>query len=132
MRDLRAARDRPRAGREDVTVRRARWRERGDVAEEDGYSRNAGRRGGEVVRRARGDQILASDVVRVLAGSRGGHQFMPVGALELKGLAEPLTAWDVAWSRDEARVGIPSRPPQGRGAGACVGRDDELEAVVTA
>jgi class 3 adenylate cyclase len=37
-------------------------------------------------------QILVSDVVRLLAGSRGGHSFSVVGSLELKGLTEPLSA----------------------------------------
>jgi len=39
---------------------------------------------------ARGGQILAAEVVRVLAGGRGGHRFSAAGALELKGLV--LTA----------------------------------------
>ena len=89
----------------------------GDVAEEDGdYHGTPVVEAARLCDVARGDQILASDVVRVLAGSRGGHQFVPVGALELKGLAEPLTAWDVAWSRDEATRGDPVAPPRGRGA----------------
>ena len=46
---------------------------------------------------AEGDQILASDVVTVLAGSRCRDMFTPVGALSLKGLAGPVTAWEVAW-----------------------------------
>src|SRR5262245_50507056 len=45
-------------------------------------------------------QILTSDVVRILAGSRGGHRFEPVGALELKGLAAPLDASEVVWEGD--------------------------------
>lgn len=105
----------------------------GDVSEEDGDFH-----GTPVVEAARlcnaasGDQILAADVVRVLAGSRGGHQFVPVGALELKGLAEPLTAWEIVWSRDEGRVDVPSRLGEVAARGACVGRDEELEAAVTA
>lgn len=35
-------------------------------------------------------QTLVSELVRGLVGSRGGHQFRSVGALALKGLAEPL------------------------------------------
>ncbi len=42
-------------------------------------------------------QILVSDVVRLLAGSRGGHRFTSVGTVELKGIAEPLGASEVAW-----------------------------------
>jgi tetratricopeptide (TPR) repeat protein len=40
--------------------------------------------------------ILASAVVRALAGSRGGHRFDPVGTLTLKGL-EPIEAFQVRW-----------------------------------
>src|SRR5438132_2813569 len=47
--------------------------------------------------RAEGGQILASEVVRLLAGSAGGHEFTPVGALELKGLPAPVSACQVAW-----------------------------------
>src|SRR5215467_5733754 len=46
---------------------------------------------------AEGGQILAADIVRVLARGRGGHAFAPVGALALKGLPEPLTAHAVGW-----------------------------------
>src|SRR5438105_10479514 len=46
---------------------------------------------------ARGGQILTTDVVRWLASSAGGHEFMPVGTLELKGLPAPVPACEVAW-----------------------------------
>lgn len=45
---------------------------------------------------ADGGQILAADVVRILAGSRGGHHFVPLGELDLKGLP-PLATVEVAW-----------------------------------
>jgi len=47
---------------------------------------------------AHGGQILVADVVCTLAGTRGGHSFRSVGALELKGLAQPLPASEVDWS----------------------------------
>lgn len=43
-------------------------------------------------------QILVSEVVRLLAGTRGGHEFRPMGAMELKGLAQPLDVSEVAWT----------------------------------
>lgn len=46
---------------------------------------------------AEADSILCSDVVRILAGSRAEVELEPVGALDLKGLPAPLTAWSVAW-----------------------------------
>lgn len=48
---------------------------------------------------APGGHIYAADVVRILAGSRGGHTFMPLGELELKGLA-PLASVEVVWAPD--------------------------------
>jgi len=51
---------------------------------------------------ARGGQILAAEVVRILAGGRGGHRFSPAGALELKGLPEALPTVEVDWAPDSA------------------------------
>ena len=56
---------------------------------------------------AEGGQILVSEVVRLLAGSRGTHRYQPVGPLELKGLTEPLAAAEVAWEAEPA-VGLPT------------------------
>ena len=54
-------------------------------------------------------QILVSDVVRVLAGSRGSHRFRTCGTLELRGLVEPLGVSEVAWEpeADDATVPLP-------------------------
>jgi class 3 adenylate cyclase len=52
---------------------------------------------------ARGAQILSSELVRALAGTRGGHQFTPVGALQLKGLPLPLPTLEVEWELDDWR-----------------------------
>ena len=41
--------------------------------------------------------ILASALVRSLAGSRGSHHFEPVGTLMLKGLPQPVEAFRVVW-----------------------------------
>ncbi len=42
--------------------------------------------------------ILASELVRMLAGSRTDIQFSPAGPFELKGLPGPVAAYEVAWS----------------------------------
>ena len=47
--------------------------------------------------------VLTSDVVRVLAGTRGGHRFAPIGNVSLKGLGE-VAAWEVVWERDPAAL----------------------------
>lgn len=46
---------------------------------------------------AGGDQILAADVVRLLARQRAGTSFQPAGELALKGLSEPLSSCVVLW-----------------------------------
>jgi class 3 adenylate cyclase/pimeloyl-ACP methyl ester carboxylesterase len=46
---------------------------------------------------AQGGQILASDLIRRLVGSRGAHTFRDLGSLALKGAVEPLAAYEVTW-----------------------------------
>ena len=59
--------------------------------------------------RASGGQILVKEIVAHLAGGRAGDAFKPVGALELKGLPEPLATVEVAWEPLGAEAGFPSR-----------------------
>lgn len=47
--------------------------------------------------KAAGGEILATDVVRLLARSRGGFDLESVGLLELKGLEEPVEGFLVRW-----------------------------------
>jgi class 3 adenylate cyclase/tetratricopeptide (TPR) repeat protein len=47
--------------------------------------------------RAEGGQILVDDLVRGLARGRSELSFRLVGELELKGLSEPVTAYEVPW-----------------------------------
>jgi class 3 adenylate cyclase len=47
--------------------------------------------------RAQPGQCLSSDVVRALVGSRGEHRFEPLGILQLKGFATPVSVYDVKW-----------------------------------
>ena len=42
-------------------------------------------------------QILCSELVRLVAGSRGGHVFASLGDLTLKGLGGPLPSCEVHW-----------------------------------
>jgi predicted ATPase/class 3 adenylate cyclase len=58
---------------------------------------------------ANGGQILASDLVRALAGSRSEFELRPLGERELKGLPAPIAICDVEWrvARDEARLPLP-------------------------
>ncbi|CAN5667085.1 hypothetical protein BH10ACT2_BH10ACT2_18280 [soil metagenome] len=43
-------------------------------------------------------QILVSEVVRLLSGTRGGHDFISLGAMELKGLNQPVDVSEVTWT----------------------------------
>ena len=56
---------------------------------------------------ARPAQILATDLVRAVVGSRGGFDFSPVGALVLKGFPEPVASCEVAW---EPELALPECP----------------------
>jgi class 3 adenylate cyclase len=42
-------------------------------------------------------QILCASLVRTLAHGRGAHEFRPAGAIEVKGLDQPLEADEVVW-----------------------------------
>jgi class 3 adenylate cyclase len=47
---------------------------------------------------ATGGQILATELVRALAGTRGGYTFEPLGPVALKGFPDPVPVVAVAWS----------------------------------
>lgn len=78
-------------------------------------------------------RIVVSEVVRLLAGSRGGHDFEPLGTLELKGLG-PLAAYEVRWA-PAAAASAPRLPPalaNPDGTFPIVGRIHEREQLATA
>ena len=75
-------------------------------------------------------QILVSDVVRLLAGTRAEHPFEPVGSLQLKGLPEPVAVSHVRWSHG-AELALPA-PLAALGRGPFVGRQDLLAALEAA
>src|SRR4051794_38457297 len=69
----------------------------GDCVEEDGdYFGEPVIQAARLCAKAEDGQILAPDVVRVLA-PRGRHEFTPIGELDLKGLPEPFAAVEVVW-----------------------------------
>ena len=77
--------------------------------------------------RAAPDQVLVSDVVRSLAGTRGGHEYKPVGLLELKGLAEPVAAAEVSWEPVGGWNGELPGPLKTADQLPCVGRLEQAE-----
>lgn len=85
--------------------------------------------------KAAGGQIMASELVAALVGSRGGYRFRPLGSLGLKGLAQPVPAVEVEWAEpDLAPAGAEPRPapvdPERR-RGVLIGRDRELSLLRT-
>ena len=74
-------------------------------------------------------QILCSALVRAMTGSRAGVTFTDLGALELKGLADPVPACEVAWEplTEAAAAAAVPLPSVVTGVGRIfVGRDEEF------
>jgi len=46
---------------------------------------------------AEGGQIVVNALVRQLGGARDGHRFRALGGLELKGISEPVHAFELQW-----------------------------------
>jgi class 3 adenylate cyclase/tetratricopeptide (TPR) repeat protein len=111
----------------------------GEVTEEDGdYFGDAVVEAARLCAAASPDEILATDVVRLLAGRRAGVEFRAVGDLELKGLPEPVATVAVAWhplddgtGPQPALVPLPARLV-GRGAFGFVGRRHEQVTIAEA
>ena len=76
---------------------------------------------------ADGGQILASELLWALVGSRGSFGFRSCGPIALKGLSEPLPACEIVWEpAAERRVALPA-PFLVHQPAPLVGRDAELE-----
>jgi len=76
-------------------------------------------------------EILASDLVRAMAGRRSAHQFEPRGALRLKGLPEAVSVVAIAWEPlEDLAVAGDAIPLQARLAytpsTGVIGRDSEF------
>ncbi len=84
--------------------------------------------------KAEGGEILATEVVRMLARSRSKVVLEPVGALELKGLDEPVETYRVVWSPIDPSLARPPMPARLASAvtATFVGRGDEYEQLVNA
>jgi class 3 adenylate cyclase/tetratricopeptide (TPR) repeat protein len=67
---------------------------------------------------AQGGQIVVNALVRQLAGSRDGHSFQSLGGLGLKGISEPVQAFELQWEpASGGGIALPQRlrelPPTG-------------------
>lgn len=85
---------------------------------------------------AEGGQILTTEVLADLVGTRGGFKFRPMGRLPLKGLPRKVAAVAVEWTTPELEPlhrNLPERAPARRRRGSgnrglrLVGRAGELE-----
>jgi class 3 adenylate cyclase/tetratricopeptide (TPR) repeat protein len=79
-----------------------------------------------------GGQILVTEMVRTLAGTRGDQRYEPRGAVELKGLPDPVTISEAIW-QPVADTGLPLPPrlqvPHGI---AFVGRETQADTLAQA
>ena len=80
------------------------------------------------------DQILISDLVGALAGSRAAHPITSLGTRELKGLSAPIGVSDVEWRSGDPDTGVVPLPGfvDTNPSFAFAGRAEQLEAVRTA
>jgi class 3 adenylate cyclase/tetratricopeptide (TPR) repeat protein len=76
-------------------------------------------------------QVLVSDAVRLMAGSRARHPLQGIGPLALKGLAEPLTALEVVWESSGLSWPLPAALERATAA-RFVGRNAARQALETA
>jgi class 3 adenylate cyclase len=97
----------------------------GDVTRDEGdYFGEPVIQAARLCARADADQILCSELVRLMVGARAASSFAPVGELELKGLSAPLAACEVLWTSIDAETDTLELPPALTTAAAdFVGRD---------
>ncbi|GAB4342179.1 MAG: hypothetical protein Kow0099_19510 [Candidatus Abyssubacteria bacterium] len=83
---------------------------------------------------ARGGQIVASDLIRRLVGSRGEFVFRDLGPVELKGIPEPFPLCEVVWQAvpEQAQTVIPLPRFLSRWSGSpFIGRESEMAQLRT-
>ncbi len=99
----------------------------GEVAEDDGdYFGTPVVEAARLVSAAKSHEVLVSDVVRALVGSRGNHRFELAGEYTLKGLPTPVTCYSVPWTMPETSASTPLEFPEflaTQRQGPFVGRD---------
>jgi class 3 adenylate cyclase len=105
----------------------------GEVVHEDGdYFGDPVIEAARLCARCEGGQILSAEIVRLVAGRRTPAPVREVGALELKGLADPVPTIEVLWEPIEPTAGqwtgpLPPRLAHTtRQAAGVVGREAEL------
>nr|MBA2607679.1 AAA family ATPase [Actinomycetota bacterium] len=105
----------------------------GDASEEDGdYFGEPIVEAARLCAIANGGQIVTTEMVRLLA-RRSGHDFGPLGQVELKGMPEPVEAFELRWvpAKAPASAPMPGRLTNAPATGL-VGRAAESEQLLTA
>jgi class 3 adenylate cyclase len=81
-------------------------------------------------------QVLAADIVRLMAGRRSRHECRPLGPLTLKGLPDPVETVEVLWEpvgAADTGIVVPLPPRLAvRPAVGVVGRETEMAAMADA
>ncbi len=104
--------------------------------EEDDYFGDPVIEAARLCARCESGQVLAADIVRLMAGRRSRHECRSVGKFALKGLPEPVETVEVLWELLDASdpgtvVPLPGRLGI-RPATGVVGREAEVAAVLDA
>jgi class 3 adenylate cyclase/tetratricopeptide (TPR) repeat protein len=100
------------------------------IADEDDYFGTSVNVAKRLCDAAQGGQILVSDLVRALAGGRPGFAFHSVGEVPLRGIVDPMSAYELGWT-PAGSTEIPL--PSALGASArspFTGREPEWAALV--
>ena len=75
----------------------------GEATEEDGdYFGDPVIEAARLCASAEGSQILATEMVKTMAGRHATQEFVSVGELELKGLPDPVPSVEVVWEPAQA------------------------------
>ena len=78
----------------------------GEVTDEDGdYFGDVVIEAARLCGACEGGRILATQVVQLAAGRRARQELVPLGALDLKGLPDPVPTVEVRWARPEPEGG---------------------------
>jgi hypothetical protein len=106
----------------------------GEVTREDGdYFGDPVVEAARLCARCRRGQVLATDLVRLMAGRRNPHPSDPLGPVELKGLPEPVEVVEVRWEPlgGTEQSGLPGLLSES-GEFPFAGRQKEAEALLRA
>jgi class 3 adenylate cyclase/tetratricopeptide (TPR) repeat protein len=111
----------------------------GDAVEEDGdYFGDPVVEAARLCAAADAGQILTTDVVRLVVGRHVTHELVPIGALDLRGIPDPVEAVAVQWEPSADAKGADGQPVPlpaqlvsegGRSLFAFFGRADELAVI---